>query len=130
MAGPIGFGITPAAAEQSRTLRSPGLLVSHYAPALPVRLRAETVASDEALLAFGPPLPGAAVTFQLSPDGDTIAGRVYDCSPGCAGWMRRARDWACAASRRWPSRTADWVRQSTTGCNARRRRDDRVTTSW
>ncbi len=69
--GPVGHGITPAAAEQSRTLRSPGLLVSHYAPHLPVRLYARAVAADEALLAFGPRLPGAGVTFDLSPAGDT-----------------------------------------------------------
>ncbi|WP_158743352.1 L-threonylcarbamoyladenylate synthase [Acidisphaera sp. L21] len=69
--GPIGSGITPAAAEQSRTLRSPGLLVSHYAPGLPVRLAASEVAADEALLAFGAPLPGAGVVFQLSLAGDT-----------------------------------------------------------
>ena len=47
-------------------LRSPGLLASHYAPSLPVRLRARNVAADEALLAFGKPLPGAAAIFQLS----------------------------------------------------------------
>ena len=69
--GPVGRGITPAAAEQTRTLRSPGLLVSHYAPSLPVRLNATAVAPDDALLAFGPPLPGAGVTFQLSATGDT-----------------------------------------------------------
>ncbi len=69
--GPIGRGITPAAAEQTRTLRSPGLLVSHYAPGLPVRLDAAAVGADEALLAFGPPLPGAGVVFQLSAGGDT-----------------------------------------------------------
>ena len=69
--GPIGHGITPAAAEQSRTLRSPGLLVSHYAPGLPVRLGATDVAGDEALLAFGPALPGAGAVFQLSGHSDT-----------------------------------------------------------
>ena len=69
--GPVGRGITPAAAEQTRTLRSPGLLVSHYAPSLPVRLDATSIAPDEALLAFGPPLPGAGFTFQLSAAGDT-----------------------------------------------------------
>jgi L-threonylcarbamoyladenylate synthase len=69
--GPVGRGITPAAAEQTRTLRSPGLLVSHYAPSLPVRLDAMDVGADEALLAFGPVLPGARVVFQLSADGDT-----------------------------------------------------------
>ncbi len=70
LVGPVGHGITPAAAEQSRTLRSPGLLVSHYAPALPVRLEAQDVAAEEALLAFGPPLPGAGAVFELSRNGD------------------------------------------------------------
>lgn len=71
--GPVGQGITPAAAEQSRSLRSPGLLVSHYAPALPVRLDAVAVAADEALLAFGPPLPGAGAVFELSAARDLAA---------------------------------------------------------
>ena len=49
-------------------LRSPGLLASHYAPGLPVRLEAEAAAADEALLAFGPP-PGAPLCmFDLSRD--------------------------------------------------------------
>lgn len=52
--------------------RSPGQLASHYAPRLPVRLGATNVAPDEALLAFGPPLTGAGVTFQLSAGSDTI----------------------------------------------------------
>lgn len=64
--GPIGRALTPAEAEATRTLRSPGLLVSHYAPRLPVRLRADAVAADEALLAFGAPLPGAGLVFELS----------------------------------------------------------------
>jgi L-threonylcarbamoyladenylate synthase len=64
--GPVGRPIPPAAAEAARGLRSPGLLVSHYAPSLPVRLLATTIGADEALLAFGPPLPGAALTFNLS----------------------------------------------------------------
>ena len=45
---------------------APGMLLSHYAPRLPVRLNAQAVAADEALLAFGPPLPGAKLVFQLS----------------------------------------------------------------
>jgi L-threonylcarbamoyladenylate synthase len=64
--GKIGRGITPGQAEQNRVLRSPGLLVSHYAPVLPVRLNAQAVQAEEALLAFGPPVPGAKVVFQLS----------------------------------------------------------------
>jgi L-threonylcarbamoyladenylate synthase len=47
-------------------LRSPGLLASHYAPKLPVRLDAVTVQRNEALLAFGPPLSGAGAVFRLS----------------------------------------------------------------
>jgi L-threonylcarbamoyladenylate synthase len=78
--GPIRRGGPIAAAEVAHGLRSPGLMVSHYAPALPVRLNAATVADDEALLAFGPPLPGGRCRFQLSPSGDTIeaASRLFE----------------------------------------------------
>ncbi len=90
--GPVGAGVTPAAAEASRGLRSPGLLVSHYAPSLPVRLAATEVSADEALLAFGPPPPGAGAVFQLSAGGDLaeaaarlFAGlRALDALPGLA----------------------------------------------
>lgn len=68
--GPVQRGIPPGAAMATRTLRSPGLLVSHYAPTVPVRLHACDVAPDEALLAFGPALPGAGAAFQLSAAGD------------------------------------------------------------
>ncbi len=78
--GPIGRPITPAEAEQSRSLRSPGLLVSHYAPSLAVRLNATDIAADEALLAFGPPLPGAGATFDLSRTADPVeaASRLFE----------------------------------------------------
>jgi len=77
--GPIGRGITPLVAEAPRTLRSPGLLVSHYAPLLPVRLGAVAAGPDEALLAFGPAPPGAACVFQLSETGDLVeaASRLF-----------------------------------------------------
>lgn len=53
------------------TVRAPGMLASHYAPHRPVRLDAEHVAADEALLGFGPDLPrGALLTRNLSPTGD------------------------------------------------------------
>jgi L-threonylcarbamoyladenylate synthase len=51
-------------------LRSPGLLASHYAPVLPLRLSATAAGPDEALLAFGPAPPGAGVTWNLSERGD------------------------------------------------------------
>ena len=66
--GPVRRGAAPGAA-----LRSPGMLASHYAPSLPVRLNALSVAADEALLAFGPALPGAGAVFQLSETGDPTA---------------------------------------------------------
>ncbi len=68
--GPIGLGITPAQAEAARGLRSPGLLVSHYAPALPLRLGAAEPGASEALLAFGPAPPAARLSWNLSPTGD------------------------------------------------------------
>ncbi len=52
---------------------SPGMLPSHYAPALPLRLDATSAAPDEALLAFGTGSPaGAARTLSLSPTGDLV----------------------------------------------------------
>ena len=77
--GPVGRGITPSAAEAPRTLRSPGLLVSHYAPRLPVRLDATGAGPDEALLAFGPAQPGAGALYQLSEAGDVVeaAARLF-----------------------------------------------------
>jgi L-threonylcarbamoyladenylate synthase len=56
----------PTAAQQNAAPSAPGMQLSHYAPALPLRLNATSIAADEALLAFGPPLPGAALAFQLS----------------------------------------------------------------
>jgi L-threonylcarbamoyladenylate synthase len=70
--GPVQRGVSTDEALTPRTLRSPGLLVSHYAPALPVRLNAEHVAPQEALLAFGAPLPGAGALFQLSAGAELV----------------------------------------------------------
>ena len=77
--GPITRGITPAMAEAPRTLRSPGLLVSHYAPVLPVRLGVDRAGPGEALLAFGPAPVGAGALFQLSEAGDVTeaAARLF-----------------------------------------------------
>ncbi len=47
--------------------KSPGMLASHYAPGLPVRLEAAALRPGEALLGFGP-TPGA--TLNLSDGGD------------------------------------------------------------
>ena len=78
--GPVGRGITPGQAEATRTLRSPGLLVSHYAPQVPVRLNAVAAGADEAVLAFGPPPAGGALLFQLSARADLVeaASRLFE----------------------------------------------------
>ncbi|WP_328805711.1 L-threonylcarbamoyladenylate synthase [Sabulicella rubraurantiaca] len=67
--GPVGRPLKLDAGP-SPTLRSPGLLLSHYAPGLPVRLDASEAGPDEALLAFGPAPSGAGLSFQLSEAGD------------------------------------------------------------
>ncbi len=52
-------------------VRAPGMLQSHYAPHLPLRLDATSVAAGEALLAFGAkPLAGAAAMQNLSERGN------------------------------------------------------------
>ncbi|WP_419757969.1 L-threonylcarbamoyladenylate synthase [Acidisoma sp.] len=50
--------------------RSPGQSLSHYSPDLPLRLNATEVAENEALLAFGPAIPGAVLSFNLSEVGN------------------------------------------------------------
>ncbi len=77
--GPVARGIPHEAAEATHALRSPGLMLSHYAPSLPLRKDAASAAADEALLAFGPPPPGAGVVFQLSESGDLVeaASRLF-----------------------------------------------------
>ena len=52
-------------------LASPGMLESHYAPRLPLRMNARRAEPGEALLAFGPAPPGSAGACEnLSPSGD------------------------------------------------------------
>jgi L-threonylcarbamoyladenylate synthase len=65
LVGPVGRspgGDAPAP-------RSPGLLASHYAPELPLRLGAAQAGAQEALLAFGA-APAAALSWNLSATGD------------------------------------------------------------
>jgi L-threonylcarbamoyladenylate synthase len=57
-------------APPTEALHSPGMLASHYAPGLPVRLNAIRAQPGEALLAFGPDAPEGANVFNLSQAGD------------------------------------------------------------
>ncbi|SHJ06846.1 L-threonylcarbamoyladenylate synthase [Roseomonas rosea] len=76
--GPVDRPV-PGTGGAAETLRSPGMMLSHYAPSLPVRLAARAVGADEALLAFGPALPGAGAVWSLSEAGDTAeaAARLF-----------------------------------------------------
>ena len=79
VAGAVDRFVPGPVVEAGLAPRSPGLLASHYAPALTVRVGATSVDADEALLAFGTPLPGAGATFGLSQRGDVAeaAARLF-----------------------------------------------------
>lgn len=72
--------VARAAEDDAAVPRAPGMLASHYAPALPVRLEARDVRPDEALLAFGRPVGPAVCLFQLSEAEDTAeaAARLFE----------------------------------------------------
>jgi L-threonylcarbamoyladenylate synthase len=64
-------GEAPERAGAADPLASPGMLASHYAPGLPVRLDVTEPPPDAALLAFGPDVPaGAQTVMNLSEAGD------------------------------------------------------------
>lgn len=63
----LGSPIAMAQGHAETGPKSPGMLASHYAPGLPVRLNADRAGADEALLGFG---PVADATLSLSPNGD------------------------------------------------------------
>jgi len=67
------IGPLAAPAADAAALKSPGMLASHYAPELPLRLDARDVRPREALLAFGAcSIAGAAAMENLSPSGDLV----------------------------------------------------------
>ncbi len=74
IAGPLGEAAAPGAAPAS-----PGMLASHYAPRLPLRLNAARPRPDEAFLAFGPAKDGGLI-FQLSAARDLTeaAARLFE----------------------------------------------------
>ena len=58
--------VGPLSAPDGGTIRAPGMLARHYAPARPLRLNAAAAEPGEALLGFGQ----VAATLNLSPQGD------------------------------------------------------------
>jgi len=72
-------------AAEGAAIAAPGMLASHYAPSLPVRLNATSIKSDEALLAFGPDVPsGAMVIENLS-----VAGNLQEAAANLFAMLRR-----------------------------------------
>jgi L-threonylcarbamoyladenylate synthase len=64
------IGPVESCSGAAKSIRSPGMLASHYAPGLPLRMDATELGKGEALLSFGAPLPGAPLAFSLSDRGD------------------------------------------------------------
>ncbi|MBV8939097.1 MAG: threonylcarbamoyl-AMP synthase [Alphaproteobacteria bacterium] len=79
------LGREVARAGKDAGIAAPGMLQSHYAPTLPLRLNADSVRPGEALLAFGPqPLTGAAYMLNLSEAGD-----VKEAAANLFAYLRR-----------------------------------------
>lgn len=70
------IGAPVALAKDDAPVAAPGMLLSHYAPRLPIRLNAQTAATDEFHIGFGPIVGDAS----LSADGDLgeAAARLFD----------------------------------------------------
>jgi L-threonylcarbamoyladenylate synthase len=68
----LGRPLAVAPTPDAEAPLAPGMLSSHYAPKARLRLNAEAPQAGEALLAFGPTPPHAAVMLNLSPDGNLI----------------------------------------------------------
>jgi len=68
---------TVTSADDANAPRSPGRLLSHYAPSLPVRLNAATAEPGEALLGFGPSAPGDALNLSAAGDLQEAAANLF-----------------------------------------------------
>lgn len=84
IAGALGRGLAQAIETNNETPLAPGMLESHYAPRTRLRLNAACVKPGEALLAFGPPLPGATAILNLSEQGD-----IAEAAANLFGHLRR-----------------------------------------
>ena len=70
------LGRTVGIAGTADAIRAPGMLESHYAPGLPLRLDAARAEPGEALLGFGP-APGAALNLSESGDLREAAANLF-----------------------------------------------------
>ena len=69
--------VGPLAAPTDEAARSPGMLESHYAPHLPLRLNAERPLPGEAFLGFGPGNATSALNLSPAGDLDEAAANLY-----------------------------------------------------
>jgi L-threonylcarbamoyladenylate synthase len=75
----------PLASATGAATIAPGMLASHYAPNAAMRLDVRAPEPGEALLAFGPAVPGGAATvLNLSPSGD-----LAEAAANLFGHLRR-----------------------------------------
>ena len=80
--------VGPFGAAPLNMIKAPGMMTSHYAPRLPLRLNATEPLSGEAYLAFGPTAYEGKNVANLSPTGDLTEAaanffkmlRILDCS--------------------------------------------------
>jgi len=68
----LGHSLAEASEKSDDAPLAPGMLASHYAPRMPLRLNARDAGPDEALLAFGPDVLRAEYTLNLSLSGDLV----------------------------------------------------------
>ena len=68
---------TAMGAEDATAPRSPGRLLSHYAPSLPMRLDAASAEPGEALLGFGPGAPKDALNLSATGDLQEAAANLF-----------------------------------------------------
>jgi len=71
------LGPVQSAMADPAALRSPGMLPSHYAPVLPVRLEATEARPGELLLGFGPTAPPGVANLSPTADLTEAASRLF-----------------------------------------------------
>ncbi len=71
------IGPLAAAGDGDQAPRSPGMQSRHYAPAIPIRINAESAMAGEALLAFGPGVKNRYVNLSRSGDLREAAANLF-----------------------------------------------------
>lgn len=64
--------------RKAEKLLAPGMMASHYAPSATVRLNADTAATGETYIGFGPSAPAGALNLSLAGNLDEAAANLFD----------------------------------------------------